>query len=156
SENLVDQFRVGERVNTSKTSKSLSSGPDNSLEQDVELPAEIIEELDLKKSSYLATLLGNRADDDIAYDEFMDYEQFLPLTLEDPDEVYDRTGEDADEISTFIKSFQYAGGTFFYVVVCWKCQVKNFQERMLIPVLSFPSTDQDLYHEFAIGERVVG
>lgn len=151
---LVDKFRVQEKVNTSKTFKHEDA--DTQLDQDVELPGEVLEQLEQKKSSYLASLLQFRTDEDIDYDEFIEYEQFLSLTLEDPDEVYEMTDDDSDDISTFIKSFQFQRGTFFYVVVCWKCHIKSLGEQMLIPILSFPSIDQTLYQEFAVGERVVG
>lgn len=155
SESLINCYRRAQKVQTSKTVGELESEV-VSGEDDVELPAELMEELEQKKSHQLANLLQLRKDEDIDYGEFMDYEAFLPQTLEDPDEVYESMDDEGDEISTFIKSFQYHKGAFFYVVLCWRCEVKSMNEQMLIPILAFPSTDQQLYAEFAIGERVVG
>ena len=41
-----------------------------------------------KKSSFLATLLKERSNKDIPYEDFYDYDKFMVITLEGPDEVY--------------------------------------------------------------------
>lgn len=122
---------------------------------EVEIPQDVLEDLDLKKSEYLATLLEVRSDDDISFETFSDYDEYLPLTIEDPDEIYSKEDEAGDEVHTYIKSFQAHGIPFFYVVICMKVDISQPKDHeALLPVLSFPSKDQGLYKDYAVGERI--
>lgn len=134
---------------------------DDSLEElsrgEAEIPQDALEDLELKKSEYLADLLDRRSEDDIAFEEFSRYDEFLPMSLEDPDEVYAMEDENGDDIHTYIKSFQAFGKAFFYVVVCMRVSIKAPEDHdALLPVISFPSTDQNLYKDYAVGERISG
>ncbi len=124
---------------------------------EVEIPPEVLEDLDLKKSEYLAALLQNRKDEDIPFEMFGKYDDYLALTIEDPDEIYSKEDKAGDEVQTYIKSFQAFGEAFFYVAICVKISVKKPEDHeALLPILTFPSTDQDLYKAYALGERIAG
>lgn len=121
----------------------------------IQIPQESLEDLELKKSEYLAMLLEKRDDSDIPFERFNEYDEYLSLTIEDPDETFSGEDESGDEIRTYIKSFKANGKAFYYVAICLKIPVKDSQEHeALLPIISFPSTDQELYKVYAVGERV--
>jgi hypothetical protein len=154
NEELVNKYRSGSRY-TGKVSV-LDDEEIEEFEGELELPPEVMEEVERKKSEYLAELLAARSPSDIEFEEFPSYEQYLPMTLEDPDEIYEREDNSEENLSTYIKSFQQGGMGFYYVVLCWKCDLKGVDGDVLIPVLSFPSVDNELYKEYALGNRTKG
>lgn len=169
SDALTDFYRTGQLVSGSNKSVAMSVAAEelesaSAKEEDeqekapeVEIPPEVLEELDSKKSEYLAQLLQNRQEVDIPFELFGKYDDYLPLTIEDPDEIYSKEDIAGDEVQTYIKSFQAFGEAFFYVVICMKIAVKKPEDHeALLPILSFPSTDQGLYKDYAVGERIAG
>lgn len=168
SQDLADFYKDGEPKNFSGIAPTLDipaaeaeveGAADKGEKQDpvaeVEIPQQALEDLELKKSEYLAGLLETRQDEDIPFEDFTRYDEFLPLTIDDPDEIFAKEDDDGDHVRTYIKSFQAFGEAFFYVVVCMKVSIKQPEDHeALLPVISFPSTDQDLYKNFAVGERI--
>ena len=153
NENLVESYREKSLVD------SLKSAPEEiqeeaAKEDEIQLPPEVMEDLELKKSEYLASLLQNRSEEDIPFENFGDYDEFMAKSLEDPDEVFTKEDEAGDKIRTYIKSFKVRGQVFYYVVVCISVPLKELEnQEALLPVIGFPSTDQTLYKEYAVGER---
>lgn len=149
SEKLVENYRVGEKI-------EISNQEELGSDQEVELPAELIEQMELKKSQLLAQLLAARESSDIDFEEFIDYEKFLTSTLEAPDEVYEKHDDEGEVMATFIKSFKEDLFCFYYVAICWKCSVDGIKDQVLVPILSFPSTDHELYQDYAVGDKTLG
>lgn len=155
SEDLVQLYRTGDKVELQLVDDGTGSNKQVS-DQEIELSAEIIEQMELKKSQLLAELLAAKDPSDIDFDEFIDYEKFLTSTLENPDEVYERLDDEGELMATFIKSFKEAEHCFYYVAICWKCKLEGLSEQFLIPILSFPSIDNGLYQEYAVGDKTLG
>lgn len=153
---LVDMYRqnrrLDEKVNLDSTVEDISSDEEQNLDE-INLPAELVEDLELKKSECLAQLLERRVDTDIAIDDYPKYDQFLSLTLEDADEEYTSSDESGDTVITFIKSFHMNGKSFFYIATCISLELQNVSETVMIPILSFPSVDNNLYKYYAVGEK---
>lgn len=163
SKKLVDMYKQQKRMDNKLTQASMMGEEEESdideLEdslEEINLPSELVEDLELKKSEYLALFIERRQDDDIELEKFPEYDQFLGLTLEDADEEYIAEDDAGDDIMTFIKSFQMNGLSFFYIACCVRLTIPNMAEKVMIPVLSFPSTDQELYKFYAVGEKKNG
>ncbi len=129
----------------------------NKLES-VKIPDEALEDLEQKKSEQLALLLERRKDADIPFETFSVYDDYLTLTLEDPDSIFNFEDEAGDELVNYIKSFQKFRKDFYYVVTCQKLEItdEGSTKLALLPVISFPSIDKDLYKFYAIGESETG
>lgn len=165
SKELVNRYRRQKRMDDKIVSnetnlesfshEEVDSADEGELDE-INLPAELVEDLELKKSEYLADFLERRKDDDIEIEKFLEYDQYLNLTLEDPDEEYLQEDSSGDKIMTFIKSFQMSGKSFFYIACCVKLTLNSITEKVMIPVLTFPSTDSDLYKFYAVGEKKNG
>jgi len=121
--------------------------------EDISLPAEIIEDMDLKKSEYLADLLDRRKETDISFEKFPMYDDYITLTLDEPDSEFQITDDAGDRIYTFIKSFQKNGEAFFYIVICLSVEIPGSKDRALMPVVTFPSIDDELYKFYAVGDK---
>ena len=143
SPKLLDKYRRNEKIVREKVERI--------SDQNV-LAMEIIEELENKKSSALAEMMMNRKDSDIPLEEFISFDKYLQLTLENPDEIYLDEDVDGDRVFIQIKSFVSQGESFFYVVVTLKYEDSS-GERYL-PVIGFPSLDDELYTIYAKGIRV--
>ena len=125
--------------------------------EEIEVPQEVMDRVEQKKSELLATLLNERSSADIPYDNFHLYEQFLNATLEDPDEIYRDIDKEGEEIFTYVKAHDKEGVSFFYFVLCLNLG-DDYTESgaAILPVLSFPSLDGQLSHEYRKGEKISG
>lgn len=162
---LVNRYRKLKRMDDKIINNEVELDPfikeevEDKLEEgleEVNLPADLVEDLELKKSEYLADFIERRNDSDIEIELFTEYEQYLNLTLDDPDEEYMQEDDAGDEIMTFIKSFQMNGKSFFYIACCVKLTLVQVKEKVMIPILSFPSIDQELYKFYAVGAKKNG
>ncbi len=113
---------------------------------------EILEELENKKSTALAEMIMVRKDSDIPIEEFLSFDKYLNLTLNDPDEIYLDTDVDGDSVYIHIKSYLGQGQSFFYVVVTLKYE--DGEGIKYLPVIGFPSFDDELYTMYAKGKRI--
>lgn len=143
-----------------KLAEAYADGEDPSKEDPLdqyEIDPEILEDLEQKKSEQLSELLTRRSDHDIPFEKFPLYDQFLKLTLNDPDEVYENK-VDFDLIHTYIKSYQHKNlGSFYYVVMAIKIDEDvEGDEDVLLPILAFPSIDRELYKYYKLGHKVSG
>lgn len=155
---LVDMYRKQKRIDDNFASADVGKSTEDDEEAgeeltEINLPAEMVEDLELKKSEYLAVYLERRQDHDLPIEDFPRYEQFLGLTLEDADEEYLTEDDAGDEVMTFIKSFQMNGIFFFYIACCVRITLSQVGDKVMIPILSFPSIDQQLYKYYAVGQR---
>lgn len=142
---------VPEKAQVANTPEGELSKTDN-----IQLSEEIIESVDLKKSEALAELIGLMSDEDFSLEEFQNYESYIGLTLQHPDEIYSKQDNEGDDLFTYIKSFKEHGETFFYVVICLKINLDTDEEHRdaFLPVLAFPSKVAELYRHYAQGEVV--
>ena len=61
-----------------------------------------------------------RKGDDYTDDELDELSEYLEMTLEDPDEVYESFEFGLDEpLGTFIRTVEVAEGTFYYIAICY-------------------------------------
>ena len=143
-ENLLEESFAD--TNNYKTEESVVSFKD--------LPQEVIESLELKKSWLLADLLEVRKESDIAFEEFMDFEEYFAKTMDQPDEIFQDEDKEGDELLIYIRSYQRSHETFFYIILGHTYKNKSTNETLVIPILSFPSNDKDLYPMYAKGVRL--
>jgi len=156
NQDLLNQFRFGERIEN--IDKFLVSPVDVS-ERPSGITAEMIEQLDRKKSEYLAKLLSEQSEEDIPIEDYSHYEEFFPLTIETPDQVYKFQDEDGDKIFSYIKGHEKNGQCFFYFALCLGAGIKDGQDsedEELYPFLSFPSSSNKVYQRFSKGEVLIG
>ncbi len=124
---------------------------------EVQLDLQTTEVVDQKKSAFLAELIHHRSNNDIPMEDFYLYENYLEETLEDPDEVFQSKDDAGDHVFTYIKSYAQNNISFFYLVLCFKIDNKKVKNGdVLLPVLSFPSLDGELYLKYKKGEKLAG
>jgi hypothetical protein len=144
---LVNSFKLGEQQDLDAPDKASNLSIDD----------ETLESIEGKKSRYLASMLQDRNESDIPFEDFMSYDEFLYKTLEKPDEVYCQTDDEGDTIYTYIRVHEREGTSFYYIVLCisiendWKQKKEN-----LLPILTFPSKDPKLYNTFKKGSLITG
>lgn len=134
--------------------QSLSENQKASL--DFQVPSEWVEEVENKKSHFLAEHLVFRKDSDIPFEEFGYFDKYLDETLQSPDEVFQFEDDYGDLIYTSIKSFASQGQTFFYLVLGMKYEDSKSEQVAFLPILGFPTQDQDLYFKYAKGQKISG
>ena len=127
SQNLISDFRIGERLITAFD----------------ETTDEIILDLESKKSYLIADLLSKRIDSDISFEEFPLYEYCLSETMEMPDEVFEFKDREGDLLVTTIKSFTQKDSNFFYIIISYNNMT----------ILAFPTRDMNLYAEYRTGKK---
>ena len=152
---MIDNYRWGEKM---KEPKSFHSNSEEGSKKDtIEIDENILQEVESKKSSYLAHLLEERSPADIPVESFSLYEAYFEPTMMDPDEIFSRKDEEGDVIYTYIKAHDREGVSFYYFIVCLRIE-KGFEENKdaLVPIISFPSVDGDIYRTYREGELISG
>jgi hypothetical protein len=145
---LVNKYRREDMVEVDEViAETFNDG-----EVDIDISSEVLKALELKKSVILADLLGIRKGSDIAFEEFASYDKYLDDTLESADDVYEYEDDEGDIINTFIKSFCIDKVSFFFVVVTQQYTIEK--EISILPILGFPSTDNEMYTHFATGKKI--
>lgn len=109
------------------------------------LPEDIVEWLGLKKSEYLARLIGNSLPDDIQFEEYMDFEHLVPNTLATPDWTSDHM-EDGHKVKTFVKSYSEKGA--FQQVIVGTLVPDQEKQEVFIPILVFATRMETMVHLF--------
>jgi hypothetical protein len=147
-------FAIEEHIKNEAKPEMIETEPS---EETPTINPEVIQALEKKKSEYLADFLTSRSEDDIAIEKFHLYEKYTNQVLNDPDEIFQMVDNDQDQIMTYVKSFVEKGKPFFYIVVCVKIDEDDQSNQdVLIPIITFPSTDSDLYHRYKLGEKISG
>jgi len=146
SQNLLDQLLP------EKLPEESDQGP-----ADVFVDEETATSLESKKSQLMAVLLERQSPMDIPFEEFTKYEDHLAQTLENPDEVFSEVDTEGDQIFKFFKACNREGNNFYYIVVGVIVNVdeENLTET-IVPILSFPTIDGELYRSFKTGQQVSG
>lgn len=122
--------------------------------EEYEIPADIIELLEHKKSQFLATLMEQHSPGDIGIEDYLSYDKYLEQTIENPDEIYEYEDDEGDVLNNFIKSFKMGDISFFYVVILYPYKLEKIREVAVLPILGFPSVDKDLYPKYTTGKRL--
>jgi hypothetical protein len=154
---LADKYREGNPYDISQpVSPEINAQELEAGEQaELTLPEAVVEDIEMKKSEYLAKLLEARSEEDVPFEKFPEYDEYLPMVLDEPDEIFSQTDESGDDVKVFIKSFKINKTTFFYIAICIEIELPEFEDqKALLPVLGFPSQDSQLYKEYAFGEKL--
>ena len=112
------------------------------------------EDINQKKSEYLAKLIENRLDNDIDFEQFNHYDEFFDVTINEPDEILHHVDDMSDNIFIFIKALIKDDKSFFYFVIC--CGGENIQSDELVTIISFPTISEQLYKLFRLGKVISG
>ena len=149
---LSQSHNLLERLLPDKQSESEGHSP-----SDVLIDEEMATSLESKKSQLMATLLERQSPMDIPFEEFSKYDNHLGPTLENPDEVFSEVDTEGDQIFKFFKACNNEGNNFYYIVVGVIVNVDedNLTET-IVPILSFPTIDGELYRSFKTGQQVSG
>jgi hypothetical protein len=146
SKKLVDEFKVGEKIDV-----RVAPLNENKLMED----AQFIEELEKKKSHLLGNILIERSQDDIPFEDFLKYDQFLSDTMDNPDEIFEEKDREGDRLFYYLKTIvDHKLGNFFYIVITMKN--KDSGEEVLYPIISFPTNDYKLYNQYRHGDKRLG
>lgn len=152
---LLDQYRWGEKAKDPKQFHSTAEKKEG--QSTIEIDEATLQEVEQKKSTYLAQLLEERSPADIPVESFSLYESYFEPTMMDPDEIFSRKDEEGDIIYTYIKAHDREGVSFYYFIVCLRLK-KGFEENKdaLVPIISFPSVDGDIYRTYREGDLISG
>jgi len=149
---LIDLYRFGEHVeDISLFQKS------NEKKEQVSIKEDILTQVEGKKSSYLATLLDKRSPADIPFEAFHLYENFVESTMMDADEILSKKDNEGDTIFTYIKAQDLNGVSFYHFILCMRLEKDwNDNTDAIIPIISFPTVDGELYKFYREGELISG
>lgn len=125
----------------------------NDLNQ-FQIPPEVIETMERKKSHLLSELMMNIKPHDIAIEEYVHYDQYMETTINDPDEIYSIEDEEGDELCTYIKSYKLNENTFFYIAIVYPFESEELGQKVYLPIMGFPSVDEEVYKIYASGKKL--
>ncbi|MBF0363151.1 MAG: hypothetical protein HQK49_19170 [Oligoflexia bacterium] len=126
-------------------------------ENNFNIPPELIRLLESKKAQLLTHLIKDRSPNDISVDQYNLYDYCLQETIENPDEVYRLLDSGKDILLTYIKVFSKENISFYYLVICLQHSHQHTtEENYLIPIISFPTIDGELYRKYKKGEKIEG
>jgi len=149
NEYLYQQFQMGEEI------ESLDEFYKEQVAMEHQIDPEIIEQIEHKKSQFLADLMEHRSEADIPFENFELYMDFLGDTLESPDEVYKFEDAEGEMLQASIKAHEKDGVSFFFIVVSFSMPSEDGRE-LILPVLSFPTVDGKLCSHYRKGEQISG
>lgn len=145
---LVEKFKIGEEYDGTKK-------VEESVKEQQEIPSEVLEEVEQKKSQLLAEFMVERKVGDIPFEDFANYDSYFEKVFALPDEVYEFEDEAGDSLNVLIKSFQLGDVAFFYAVIAYPYILSEKQVHY-IPIIGIPSVDEELYMKFSKGKRLDG
>lgn len=123
----------------------------------VDIEPEALEFLEMKKSQILAVHLEERSPADIPFEKFLLYDDYFELTLNNPDEIFQYIDDEGDQIYTYIKAHDQKGVSFYYFILLLKIDKRWSPDKdTLLPIISFPSVDGELYNTHRRGSQVTG
>lgn len=122
------------------------------FEEEFLLPEEISEWIGLKKSEYLSQLIQGMDANDFGFEEFPQFDKYIPETIKSPDKLYQFV-EDNFPIQIYLKAGQEP--TFHYqVVIGMVVPEQNSDGQVFVPIISFVTKFEKLLAEFVKGELV--
>lgn len=158
-EKLTQKYRIGSKIGHLRENIDFGLiGPDPKDPNPLNLDEITLNLLEEKKEKLYNLLTANASKNDIQIHEYDNYYKYLPITLDDPDEVYQEVNnEGVVEFVTCIKNFDDGEKNFFYIAVSYYYESNpETQEEILIPIFSFPSHDSKIYKLFQLGQRING
>lgn len=152
---LIQNYRWGQEMENPKEFHSTSD--ENNKKKHIEIDEQTMMDVENKKSQYLAKLIEERSPADIPIESFSLYEQYFEPTMMNPDEIYCTKDDDGDTIYTYIKAHDREGVSFYYMIVCLRLEAE-YQKNTdaLVPVVSFPTVDGEIYHIYRQGDLISG
>ncbi|EQC49332.1 hypothetical protein M899_1651 [Bacteriovorax sp. BSW11_IV] len=154
SEHLVTQFRIGSKIEN--VEEYLASNAQEVDLSDYGVDEEMLNELDVKKSSMLAELMVMQLPSDIQFEQFHLYEEYFEPTLSNPDQVYRFKDNDGDTMFSHIKAHEKNGISFYYIIVLLGFKRNDGAGDSLLPVMSFPTLDGQVCQKYRRGELIRG
>lgn len=122
------------------------------FEEEFLLPEEISEWIGLKKSEYLSQLIMGMDSSDFGFEEFPQFDKYIPETIKSPDKLYQFV-EDNFPIQIYLKAGREP--VFHYqVVIGMVVPEKNSDAQVFVPIISFVTKYEKLLAEFVKGELV--
>jgi len=155
SQTMVKEYQWGKKVKNLKDYHSSSEV--NEKKKHIEIDEQMMMEVEGKKSAYLASLLEERSPADIPVESFGLYDQYFEPTMMSPDEIYSHKDREGDTIYTYIKAHDREGVSFYFFIVCLRLK-EGIEENTdaLVPIVSFPSVDGEMYRLYKKGDLVSG
>lgn len=113
------------------------------------LSEEDLEWLSLKKSEYLSKLIEHMKEYDIQFEDYLNFEQHIPLTLSLPDWSTE-TIEDKQKIKTFCRTF--VDPEVFHQMVIGALIPDQDKNDVFVPIISFVTRSEGLIKLFSDGK----
>jgi len=155
SEALLNEYKSGKKIEDLK--EFLQKKVDELPMEEMDVPQEVIDAMEQKKSSLLADLIKFRAPSDIPIEDFHLYDNYVTETLQRPDEIYQYLDDEDRKVYTYIKYCEKDQISFYSFVICMKVSADaETEEDVLVPLISFPSLDVEMYKLYRKGEQMVG
>ncbi len=152
---MLENFQWGKSLTNIRDYHT--SAEKNENKGHMEIDESTMMELEGKKSRYLASLIEDRSPADIPIESFPLYEEYFEPTMMDPDEIFKKIDDEGDIIYTYIKAYDREGVSFYYFIICYRISEGNEANTdTLIPIVSFPSVDGDMYRLYKSGELISG
>ena len=136
SDKVADYYRTGTKAKINKNSHV------------PELKKEEIEYIEQKKSLYLATILENRKESDISFEDFPFYQNYLPKTMNDPDEVYELMDSEETSTTAILKPLKRKEEVFTLSLYVLRAITSKQESNEVYPVIAVPSTCVNFYKSF--------
>lgn len=105
--------------------------------------------MSLKKSEYLSVLIEKMDEHDIQFEDYLNFEQHIPLTLSLPDWSTE-TIEDKQKIKTFCRTF--ADPEVFHQIVIGALIPDQDKNYVFVPIISFVTRTEKLIQVFSDGK----
>lgn len=113
------------------------------------LSEEIMEWVGLKKSEYLSRLIENIDQDDIQFEEYLRFDEMIPVTLAQSDWSIE-TIEDKQRLKTFCRSF--VDKEVVHQIVVGVLVADQEQKDVFVPIISFVTKKEKLVNLFSAGK----
>lgn len=155
SQSLLNLYRRGELMTDILLEDHVDIDSEDLESSEFKMTEDLMEEVESKKSMILADMLIKRSDDDIDFEQFIEYDEYLEKTLQSPDEIYEFRDDHGDILYTNIKSFRKLEQSFFYIVLTLPHKISSEKESTIqVPIIGFPSNDEKLYPQYAQGRLI--
>lgn len=113
------------------------------------LSEDLMEWVGLKKSEYLSRLIENIDQDDIQFEEYLRFDEMIPVTLAQSDWSIE-TIEDKQRLKTFCRSFADKG--VVHQIVVGVLVADQEQKDVFVPIISFVTRKEKLVNLFSAGK----
>ncbi len=129
--------------------RGISKGHIVSGRDDFYIPEDVAEWIGLKKSEYLSKLIQLQKPDDVGFEVFHLYDNFISGTIQGPDKTLEET-IDGKLVRSYLRTYQENKG-FHQLVIGVILNDKETSSEVFIPILSFVTVSSELVNEFCTG-----